>query len=78
MVFSLKNPKNVSWGQNAKSGLILKKMAFGLHLRGQMLNVMAKKSTDTNFKYKEWCYMGFSSKNKKMFPGDKMPKMALY
>ena len=25
----LKNTTNVSWGQNAKGGLILKKMAFG-------------------------------------------------
>ena len=38
---------------------------------------MAKKSTDTNFKCKEWGLMKFSSKNNKMFPGDKMPKMAL-
>ena len=72
MFFSLKNPKNVSWGQNAKNGLILRKMAIGSHFRGPMSKVMAKKSTDTNFEYRECCYMEFSSKNKKMFPGDIM------
>ena len=77
MEFLLKNPKNVSLGQNTKNGLILEKVAFGSRFRGQMWKVMAYKSTDTNFKYKEWCKMGFSSKPQKMFPGDKMPKMVL-
>ena len=51
----LKNQKNVSWGQNTKNDLILDKVAFGSRFRGQMWKVMAYKSTDTNFKYKEWC-----------------------
>ena len=39
---SFKNLKNVSCGQNAKSGLIWReKMAFCSRFRGQMLNVMA-------------------------------------
>ena len=49
-----KNKKNMSWGQNAKNGLILKKVAVGSHFRGQMLNFIAQKSTDTNFEFKEW------------------------
>ena len=28
------NPKNVSWGQNAKNGIILRKTAFGSYLKG--------------------------------------------
>ena len=47
----LKNPKNVSWGQNAKIGLIWKNMESGSQFWSQMLNIMAKKSTDTIFGY---------------------------
>ena len=36
-----KNQKNVSWGQTAKNGLLLRKMAFGSHLRGNFFNVIA-------------------------------------
>ena len=43
-----------------------------------MLNIIAKLSTDTNFKYKEWLQMEISLKSQKMFPGDKMPKMAVF
>jgi hypothetical protein len=39
-IFSQKT-KNVSWGQNARSNIILKPMAFGSRFRGQMLNIMA-------------------------------------
>ena len=34
---------------------ILRKMEIASNFRGQMWKVMAYKSTDTNFKYKEWC-----------------------
>ena len=42
-----------------------------------MLNIIAKISIDTNFYYEQCDFFGFSSKNPKMFPGDKMPKMVL-
>ena len=74
----LKIPKNVSWGQNAQNGRILIKLLFGSHFWVTMSNIIAKLSTDTNFKYKEWLQMEISLKSQKMFPGDKMPKMAIF
>jgi hypothetical protein len=41
MGFSTKKQKNVSWGQNAKHGLLLRKIAFGSHFRGHFFNVIA-------------------------------------
>ena len=35
-------------------GFILRKMELGSNFRSQMSDVMAKNSTDTNFKYEEW------------------------
>ena len=63
MGFFFKTPKVVSWGQNAKNGLILSKMAIGSHFRGPISNVMAKKSTETNFKYKNGAKCLFSLNN---------------
>ena len=37
-----------------KKSFNLRKLALGSYLRGPMLNVMAKKSTDTNFKCKQF------------------------
>ena len=55
----------------------LEKMANGSHFRGTMSNVMAKKSTETNFKYKKDNEWNLFSKTLKMFPADKMQKVAL-
>ena len=54
-----------------KKEKILRKMEIGSHFRGSISNVMAKKSTEIKFKYK------IAVKTLQMFPGDKMPKVAL-
>ena len=75
-VFSSKTKKMFP-GDKMPKMPYLEKMANGSHFRGTMSNVMAKKSTETNFKYKKGNEWNLFSKTLKMFPADKMQKVAL-